>query len=90
MTKYEVIPQKMEAHFFSGNFTREEAEELATLVGGVLEVDRVQPERTDYWGIRLPDGGYSFTGSYIAMIDGGEWHPVNRAHFESRYRKVAE
>ena len=89
MAQYEVIPQKVEAHFFSGNSTREEAEALATLVGGVLEIDSVNPEKTYYWVIRLPDGFGAYTNHYIAMINGGDWHSVNRGHFESRYRKVA-
>lgn len=90
MAQYEVIPQKVEAHFFSGNFTREEAENLATLVGGILEFDRLQPERTDYWVIRLPGLYSAWVGDYIAMIDGGAWRPVNRAYFDFCYRKVAK
>lgn len=90
MTKYEVIPQKVEAHFFGGLFTHQEAEELATLVGGEFVFDRIQPDRSDYWMIQFDNAFPARTGDYIAMFNGGPWQPRNRAGFEKTYRKVAE
>lgn len=58
---------------------------LAEWCGGTALRDSHQPDKAQYWVIRLPNGEHATPGSVVVAFEGGEFKVFGRREFDAKF-----